>query len=521
MPLPTPGATSRRAHGRRHSQRCSSAGLAPRWPRVRLGNRSRIAAANHVRVAPERVKPAPTKKPRPRRRRSRVGTQPAAVGAEASPPRFWRTRRRALRSCRLAMAVAPETAPSSLVDVTAAALEQRLTASDAARSGRAAVETVLAAWRVRPLASDETQLPDTLGSVAWRRGLDDLLLTGNRTMLRLFDLPPCSSALPAVARATSRSPVSTISTYYQVGQASRSSSSESDSIASGSGGARLEGLRRPAPPSVRRTGVRWRDPDASTGGSNRTRAGFDARRRPPSRFHASACSRRWQGRRMTKRALRAPEAIHSHAGVDGEGASCSTRSLRQLESSGGGAAARDCEFRRSRRCRCRGGTPAPLSPHRLRSCLYERGVAEGLAPDRRRHPPERPGAGARRDHGAPVEPALPPRSCRSAESRGTTLVRRPALRRRSPASVTGARVERAVHSAVARPRTAHVAKSPSEPGWSASSSIPSPGRDRIRGRHGGSPWCCTKDRPRTTLQVTLSPDRVSPAAGQVVAFVGE
>ena len=38
-------------------------------------------------------------------------------------------------------------------------------------------------------AAIETVLPDELDSVAWRRGLQHVTLTGNRSMLRLLDLP--------------------------------------------------------------------------------------------------------------------------------------------------------------------------------------------------------------------------------------------------------------------------------------------------------------------------------------------
>ncbi len=48
---------------------------------------------------------------------------------------------------------------------------------------------MLAAWGERPLATDETRLPDDIAAVAWRRGLQELSLTSNPSMLRLLDLP--------------------------------------------------------------------------------------------------------------------------------------------------------------------------------------------------------------------------------------------------------------------------------------------------------------------------------------------
>ncbi len=75
-------------------------------------------------------------------------------------------------------------APLSLDDVAA-----RLSAVDPATTARAATTAVLAAWSERPLGGDEARLPDELDSVAWRRGLQHVTLTGNRSMLRLLDLP--------------------------------------------------------------------------------------------------------------------------------------------------------------------------------------------------------------------------------------------------------------------------------------------------------------------------------------------
>ena len=68
-------------------------------------------------------------------------------------------------------------------------LQQRLAPLDPDRSARAAVDAILKAWDVSGLRSDEVSLPDRLEPVAWRRGLEELLLTGNLSMLRLLDLP--------------------------------------------------------------------------------------------------------------------------------------------------------------------------------------------------------------------------------------------------------------------------------------------------------------------------------------------
>ena len=84
---------------------------------------------------------------------------------------------------------APEPAPVVPLPSPVAELERRLTALDAQASGRAAAEAVLAAWHTRSLADDETHVPDDLERVAWRRGLEDMRLTGNRTVLGILDLP--------------------------------------------------------------------------------------------------------------------------------------------------------------------------------------------------------------------------------------------------------------------------------------------------------------------------------------------
>jgi len=86
----------------------------------------------------------------------------------------------------------PVAAPPPPVEVAPAprndAVERRLAGLDPERSARTAIDTVLAAWRVVPLRPDE-KVPDGLERVANERGLEDLRLTGNLSMLRLLDLP--------------------------------------------------------------------------------------------------------------------------------------------------------------------------------------------------------------------------------------------------------------------------------------------------------------------------------------------
>src|SRR5581483_1485532 len=87
------------------------------------------------------------------------------------------------------VADAPEPSAADPAVASAVDLERRLASVDAQASARSAVETILGAWQARPLAPGESRLPDDLEQVAWRRGLEDLALTGNRSMLRLLDLP--------------------------------------------------------------------------------------------------------------------------------------------------------------------------------------------------------------------------------------------------------------------------------------------------------------------------------------------
>jgi general secretion pathway protein A len=81
-------------------------------------------------------------------------------------------------------------APSKPPHVSSAAdLARRLGSVADPVSARAATETLLTSWGEQPLAADEVGLLEHLDSIAWRRGLQDLTLTGNHSMLRLLDLP--------------------------------------------------------------------------------------------------------------------------------------------------------------------------------------------------------------------------------------------------------------------------------------------------------------------------------------------
>jgi general secretion pathway protein A len=83
-------------------------------------------------------------------------------------------------------AASPPKAPPA---ISPAELRGRLMDADAQVSAHAATEGILAAWGERPLGADESRVPNEIESVAWRRGLQEVGLTGNRSMLRLLDLP--------------------------------------------------------------------------------------------------------------------------------------------------------------------------------------------------------------------------------------------------------------------------------------------------------------------------------------------
>ena len=68
-------------------------------------------------------------------------------------------------------------------------LLQTLARLELADSAVAATDVVLAAWDESSLTADETRLPADLASVAWRRGLQDLVLKTDLGMLRTLNLP--------------------------------------------------------------------------------------------------------------------------------------------------------------------------------------------------------------------------------------------------------------------------------------------------------------------------------------------
>ena len=83
----------------------------------------------------------------------------------------------------------PAAASAATAVISAAELSHRLVGLDPRGSARTAAAAVIAAWGERPLGDEETRLPEDLESVAWRRGLEELDFTANRSMLRLLDLP--------------------------------------------------------------------------------------------------------------------------------------------------------------------------------------------------------------------------------------------------------------------------------------------------------------------------------------------
>ena len=79
-------------------------------------------------------------------------------------------------------------APSPPSDPTPE-VEARLAALAPVTSARQALDVVLRAWQVPPLAPDESAATADFSHVAERRGLEHLALTGNTAMLRLLDVP--------------------------------------------------------------------------------------------------------------------------------------------------------------------------------------------------------------------------------------------------------------------------------------------------------------------------------------------
>jgi general secretion pathway protein A len=136
-----------------------------------------------------------------------IGASLVAVGApqidrllrvtqsDAAAPRVVQTTEDTRDGARAAAApAAPEASPveptvSGPTLVSVADVARRLTGLDPSASARAATGAILTAWGERALDGDETRLPENLEAVSWRRGLEELQLTANRSMLRLLDLP--------------------------------------------------------------------------------------------------------------------------------------------------------------------------------------------------------------------------------------------------------------------------------------------------------------------------------------------
>jgi general secretion pathway protein A len=133
-----------------------------------------------------------------------IGASLVAVGApqvdrllrvtqsDAAAPRVTQTADEAQDAARAVAepeAPPPQPAVAAPAVASAADVAHRLTGLDPAASARAATAAILAEWGERPLDGAETRLPENLESVAWRRGLEELQLTANRSMLRLLDLP--------------------------------------------------------------------------------------------------------------------------------------------------------------------------------------------------------------------------------------------------------------------------------------------------------------------------------------------
>jgi general secretion pathway protein A len=78
---------------------------------------------------------------------------------------------------------------SDIQPISATELAQFLAGIDSRASARTATAAVLAAWGEQPLGDEEARLPEGLESVVWQRGLQELQLTANLSMLRLLDLP--------------------------------------------------------------------------------------------------------------------------------------------------------------------------------------------------------------------------------------------------------------------------------------------------------------------------------------------
>jgi general secretion pathway protein A len=84
---------------------------------------------------------------------------------------------------------APPTAPPADAAADVAAFEQRIGQLSPAKSLWDALDAVFAAWQAPVTKPGEATPLDSLDILAHRRGLEDLHLTSNLSMLRLLDLP--------------------------------------------------------------------------------------------------------------------------------------------------------------------------------------------------------------------------------------------------------------------------------------------------------------------------------------------
>ena len=91
----------------------------------------------------------------------------------------------------------PSPAPAGAPEDEIASFERRLAALPAAASLHEAVDAVFRAWHAPGAHADETAGSASLDALARRRGLEDLHLTSNLSMLRLLDLPALLELRPS------------------------------------------------------------------------------------------------------------------------------------------------------------------------------------------------------------------------------------------------------------------------------------------------------------------------------------
>jgi general secretion pathway protein A len=95
-------------------------------------------------------------------------------------------------------ALAPAPPPAARVaDEAVTSFEQRLAGVTADTSLRDALDAILRAWHAPIARAGEATAGESLDAVAHRRGLEDLHLTSNLSMLRLLDLPALLELRPS------------------------------------------------------------------------------------------------------------------------------------------------------------------------------------------------------------------------------------------------------------------------------------------------------------------------------------